>query len=120
MEFNSIEVLQPNKTRQAVEPFNAIESVRRAKLTQALAEETKRQGCNLVVYIQVNISNKHQKSGFLRADAPPRIEACHNVDHGISTPSLDMPLDFSQPITHGITHFQAGRTTFGASPWGPQ
>jgi pyridoxal phosphate enzyme (YggS family) len=55
--------LQSNKTAEAVELFDAIHSVDRASLLQALARESDKAGRKPSVYVQVNIGEEEQKGG---------------------------------------------------------
>ena len=57
--------LQSNKTKEAVELFDAIHSIDREKIARAVAEEMQRQGKRLALFIQVNTGAEPQKAGVL-------------------------------------------------------
>lgn len=65
--------LQTNKAAKAVELFDEIQSVDRAKLARALAKEMDKQGKPLPVYLQVNTGAEEQKGGVLASE----LEALH-------------------------------------------
>ncbi len=54
--------LQTNKVRDAVALFDAIETVDRPRLAEALAHEMERTGRRLDCYIEVNVGAEPQKS----------------------------------------------------------
>src|SRR5690348_4488471 len=68
--------LQTNKVRDAVALFDAIETVDRPKLAEALANEMARQGRRPELFIQVNIGEEPQKAGVMPREADAFIEAC--------------------------------------------
>ena len=67
VELHLIGPLQTNKVKSAVSLFDVIESVDREKLARRLAEECKKQGRSLNVFLQVNTGEEPQKAGV-----PPR------------------------------------------------
>jgi PLP dependent protein len=56
--------LQSNKSREAVELFDVIESVDSLKLAQHLQREAAKLGKRQVIFLQVNISHDGAKGGF--------------------------------------------------------
>jgi pyridoxal phosphate enzyme (YggS family) len=70
--------LQTNKVKEAVALFDAIETVDRPKLAEALAKEMARQNRPLDCFIEVNIGNEPQKAGIAPAAADEFIAACRN------------------------------------------
>jgi pyridoxal phosphate enzyme (YggS family) len=136
--------LQTNKAADAVEAFDAIESLDRPKLAKALAEATQKQARCPEILIQVNTGDEPQKSGVkpLEADAfirdaresyglavaglmciPPADEepAMHfallakiAVRNGLSQLSMGMSQDFETAIRFGATHVRIGSALFGA------
>lgn len=60
--------LQTNKAAKAVELFDEIQSVDRAKLARSLAKEMGKQGKQVPVYLQVNTGAEDQKGGALAGD----------------------------------------------------
>lgn len=69
IELHLIGPLQSNKTREAVETFDVIQSVDREKIAKALAEEIARSGKHPRLFVQVNTGAEPQKAGILPQDA---------------------------------------------------
>jgi PLP dependent protein len=67
--------LQSNKAAEAIELFDAIHSVDRASLLQALARESGRAGRKPSVYVQVNIGEEEQKGGCAIAEVGETVDA---------------------------------------------
>ena len=67
--------LQSNKAADAVRLFDAIHSVDRSSLLEALIKEADKAGRQPSVYIQVNIGEEEQKGGCAIADVPALIDA---------------------------------------------
>ncbi|WP_363346774.1 YggS family pyridoxal phosphate-dependent enzyme [Methylocystis echinoides] len=76
VELHLIGPLQSNKTREAVETFDVIQSVDREKIAAALAEEMKKQGKRPRLFVQINTGAEPQKAGVLPQDADAFIAAC--------------------------------------------
>ena len=72
IELHLIGPLQSNKAREAVELFDAIHTIDRPKIAQAIADEMAKQGKRLKLFIQVNTGEEPQKAGVL----PRRPPAC--------------------------------------------
>jgi pyridoxal phosphate enzyme (YggS family) len=68
--------LQTNKVKEAVALFDAIETVDRPRLAEALAKEMARQGKRLGCFVEVNIGEEPQKAGIAPAAADEFIAAC--------------------------------------------
>ena len=81
--------MQSNKACQVNVLLDVIGAVDHAKLAQTFEEETKKQGRNLPVNIQGNISNAPQESGVLSADAPSLIAACRNNVYPLNVQGLN-------------------------------
>ncbi len=135
--------LQSNKTKQAVEIFDVIESVDRPKIARALAGEFERVGRSLPVFLQVNTGEEEQKAGVLPADIDAFVKDCTGnlgldvrglmcippVDeepalhfklladmaerNGLSGLSMGMSADFRTAISLGATHVRIGTAIFG-------
>ncbi|MEJ0022762.1 MAG: YggS family pyridoxal phosphate-dependent enzyme [Alphaproteobacteria bacterium] len=135
--------LQTNKVRDAVELFDAIDSVDREKLAGTLADEMTRSGRKLDVLIQVNTGEEAQKAGVLPAEAdsfitraretfglpvrglmciPPAEEepAMHfallakiAARNGLSEISMGMSGDFETAVRFGATMVRVGSALFG-------
>ncbi len=76
IELHLIGPLQSNKTKEAVETFDVIQSVDREKIAQSLAEEMKKQGKRPRLFVQVNTGAEPQKAGVLPQDADAFIALC--------------------------------------------
>jgi hypothetical protein len=76
LKLHLIGPLQTNKVRQAVEICDAIQTVDRAKLAEALAAELAKQGKHLDLFIQVNTGEEPQKAGVPPAEADAFIRRC--------------------------------------------
>jgi hypothetical protein len=87
VELHLIGPLQSNKTREAVETFDVIESVDRPKIAAALAEEMARQGRRPRLLVQVNTGAEPQKAGVLPQEADAFIADCRE-SHGLEIAGL--------------------------------
>ena len=138
--------LQSNKAKDAVALFDAIHSVDRESLCEALAKEIARQGRAPLLFAQVNTGAEPQKAGVLPKDAddflrvarerhaltisglmciPPLDEAPgpHFAltatiarRNGLRLLSMGMSADFSTAIAFGATHIRVGSAIFGTRP----
>lgn len=138
--------LQTNKVRDAVALFDAIETVDRPKLAEALANEMARQGRRPELFIQVNTGEEPQKAGVMPREADAFIEACRTRlglgiaglmcippaeeepslhfallremarRHGLAGLSMGMSGDYDIAIRFGATHVRVGTAIFGARP----
>jgi len=134
--------LQSNKARDAVELFDAIHSVDRPSLIEALARAAAATARAPQLFVQVNIGDEPQKGGCaiealpaLLAQArdaglmidglmcvpPAEIEAAPFFalaaklarDHGLGKLSMGMSSDFETAIMLGATHVRVGSALFG-------
>ena len=146
-EFEGIELhligpLQSNKTRQAMELFDAIHSVDRPKLSTSIARIAQQLGSCPDIFIQVNTGLEPQKAGILPEDADDFIKNCRALDlplkgvmcippaeadpahhfallrniaknNGLSGLSMGMSGDFETAVAHGATHVRVGSAIFG-------
>lgn len=64
IELHMIGKLQTNKTKEAIELFDVIETLENEKQVIMLAKEQQKQNKKLKYFIQVNIGNENQKSGI--------------------------------------------------------
>jgi PLP dependent protein len=146
VELHLLGPLQSNKTREAVELFDVIESVDRPKIARALADERDRMGRCPALLVEINTGEEPQKAGLLphEADAmlrdwretmalpisglmcvPPAGEAAgpHFAllakiaeRNGLPLLSMGMSADFETGIMLGATHVRIGTAIFGARP----
>jgi pyridoxal phosphate enzyme (YggS family) len=135
--------LQTNKARDAVDFFDVIETLDRAKLARSLADEIQRAGRAPSLYIQINTGEEPQKAGVAPADAdafidaatrefgllieglmcvPPADEppAMHFAllakiarRNGLAKLSMGMSADFETAIRLGATSVRVGSALFG-------
>lgn len=144
IELHLIGPLQSNKTAEAVALFDVIESVDREKIARTIAEEMKRQGRNLRLYVQVNTGLEPQKAGIAPDDLPQFLELCRDelglaveglmcippadenpgphfallaklaAANGVEKLSMGMSGDFETAIAFGATSVRVGSAIFGA------
>ena len=76
IELHLIGPLQSNKAAEAVALFDVIETIDREKIARAIAEEMKRQGKELGLYVQVNTGLEPQKAGIAPDDTPAFVDFC--------------------------------------------
>jgi pyridoxal phosphate enzyme (YggS family) len=135
--------LQSNKAKEAVALFDAIHSVARASLCEALAKEIQKQGKAPTLFVQVNTGNEPQKAGVLPEEADAFLNACRDsyaltisglmcippVDEApgphfallakiarrndLKLLSMGMSADFASAIAMGATHVRVGSAIFG-------
>src|SRR5262245_52012657 len=65
IELHLVGSLQSNKAKEAVALFDAIHSVDRASLCEALAKEIAKQGRRPTLFVEVNTGAEPQKAGVL-------------------------------------------------------
>lgn len=144
VELHLIGPLQSNKAREAVELFDCIHTVDRPKIARVLAEEMKRQGRRLPLFVEVNTGEEPQKAGVMPRDLPALLALCrdelgldiaglmcippHNEEpavhfallaklakqNGLRHLSMGMSADFEAAIEFGATHVRVGSAIFGA------
>jgi pyridoxal phosphate enzyme (YggS family) len=142
-ELHMVGGLQTNKVKEAVGLFDAIHSVDRLKLAQAIAAERDKQGKNPKLFVQVNIGEEAQKSGVSPREALVLVDAVRALDlnlvglmcvppvdlapapyfglmkklageAGLPLLSMGMSDDFEIAIKFGATHVRVGTAIFGA------
>ena len=135
--------LQSNKAEEAVALFDAIHSVDRSSLVQALAKACARAGKQPQLFVQVNIGDEEQKGGCAVADLPALLaearDAGLKIDglmaippatqepapyfalldelaerHGLALRSMGMSGDYETAVMLGATHVRVGTALFGA------
>lgn len=143
-EVHLIGPLQSNKAKEAVALFDAIHSLDRPSLAEALAKEIGRQGRQPRILVQVNTGEEPQKGGVMPLDADAFIAACRDrygltieglmcippadeppsphfgllhkiaARNGLKVLSMGMSADFEAAIQLGATHVRVGSAIFGA------
>jgi len=135
--------LQSNKAEEAVALFDAIHSVDRSSLVQALAKASQKAGKQPQLFVQVNIGDEEQKGGCAVADLPALLaeakDAGLKIDglmaippadiepapffalldelaarHGLPLRSMGMSGDYETAVMLGATHVRVGTALFGA------
>ena len=143
IELHLIGPLQSNKTKEAVALFDAIHSVDRPSLCEALAKEIGKQARRPVLFVEINTGAEPQKAGVLPQDADAFLAACRDkygltisglmcippLDeapgphfaltakiagrNGLKLLSMGMSADFATAIALGATHVRVGSAIFG-------
>lgn len=145
-ELHLIGPLQSNKTREAVELFDVIQSVDREKIALALAAEIGRTGRRPRLFVQINTGAEPQKAGVLPQDADAFLHACRArygleiaglmcippadeqasphfalladiaARNDVSELSMGMSADFELAVQLGATHVRVGSAIMGERP----
>ena len=143
IELHLIGPLQSNKAKEAVALFDAIHSVDRASLCEALAKEIAKQGRSPTLFVEINTGAEPQKAGVLPQDADAFLSACREKygltisglmcippleeapgphfaltakiakRNGLKLLSMGMSADFATAIALGATHVRVGSAIFG-------
>lgn len=138
--------LQSNKAKEAVALFDAIHSVDRPSICEALAKEIAKQGRQPTLFVQINTGEEPQKAGIAPADAGAFLAACRDTygltisglmcippadeppaphfaltakiaaQHGLKLLSMGMSADYATAIQLGATHVRVGSAIFGGRP----
>lgn len=135
--------LQSNKAEEAVALFDAIHSVDRSSLVDALARAMDKLGKRPPCFVQVNIGDEPQKGGCAVANLPGLLAEARTADlpvaglmcvpplevevapyfallaklardHGVAGLSMGMSGDYETAVTIGATHVRVGTALFGA------
>jgi PLP dependent protein len=143
IELHLVGPLQSNKARDAVALFDAIHSVDRVSLCEALAKEIARQNRRPLLFVEINTGEEPQKAGIRPQDADRFLTLCREVHglaisglmcipplqeppaphfaltakiarrNGLSFLSMGMSADFAAAIALGATHVRIGTAIFG-------
>jgi pyridoxal phosphate enzyme (YggS family) len=134
--------LQSNKAEEAVMLFDAIHSVDRSSLVQALAKACEKTGKRPQLFVQVNIGDEEQKGGCTVRDLPAllaeaaeaglKIEGLMAIPpadvepapyfalldelaerNGLPLRSMGMSSDYETAVMLGATHVRVGTALFG-------
>ena len=144
LKLHLIGPLQSNKAKEAVALFDAVHSVDRPSVCEALAREIERQQRSPELFVQLNTGEEPQKAGIAPAEADAFIASCRDkygltisglmcippVDeppaphfaltakiaarNGLKNLSMGMSADFVTAIALGATHVRVGSAIFGA------
>jgi pyridoxal phosphate enzyme (YggS family) len=143
IDLHLIGPLQSNKAREAVALFDAIHTVDRDKIAEALAAETRQQQRFPQLFVEVNTGGEAQKAGILPQETDAFVTRCRDVHGlaidglmcippvndvaaphfallakiarrlGLSSLSMGMSADFATAIAMGATHVRVGSAIFG-------
>src|SRR4029077_9556943 len=143
LELHLVGPLQSNKAKEAVALFDAIHSVDRPSLCEALAKEVAKQGRQPVLFVEINTGAEAQKAGVLPQDADGFLAHCRDKygltvsglmcippleeapgphfaltakiarRNGLKLLSMGMSADFITAIQLGATHVRVGSAIFG-------
>jgi hypothetical protein len=144
LQLHMVGSLQSNKAKEAVALFDAIHSVDRASLCEALAREIAKQGRVPQLLVEINTGAESQKAGVLPPDADDFLKQCRDnygltisglmcippldeapgphfaltakiaARNGLQLLSMGMSADFATAIQLGATHVRIGSAIFGA------
>src|SRR5499425_3237022 len=76
IELHLVGSLQSNKAKEAVALFDAIHSLDRPSLAEALAKEISKQGRCPLLLVEINTGGEPQKSGVLPEETDAFVKAC--------------------------------------------
>ena len=143
LELHLVGSLQSNKAREAVALFDAVHSLDRASLAEALAKEITKQQRRPLLFIEINTGNEPQKAGVEPQHADAFLASCRDnygltisglmcippvndapAPHfaltaqiarrnGLALLSMGMSADFPIAIAFGATHVRVGTAIFG-------
>lgn len=142
IELHLIGPLQTNKARQAMELFDAIETVDRPKLAKTIARLAEELGHCPKLFVQVNTGEEEQKAGVMPGDADAFIADCRDLGltiaglmcippvdeepslhfallakiaalNGLDELSMGMSGDFEKAVAQGATYVRVGSAIFG-------
>jgi pyridoxal phosphate enzyme (YggS family) len=143
LQLHLIGPLQSNKARDAVALFDAIHTVDRHSLVEALADEFERQARRPLLFVEVNTGGEPQKAGVAPQETDAFVALCREVHGllveglmcipplkdvpaphfallakiakrlGLASLSMGMSGDFETAIAMGATHVRVGSAIFG-------
>jgi PLP dependent protein len=143
LKLHLIGPLQSNKAKDAVALFDAIHSLDRGSLAEALAKEIQKQGRQPLLFVEINTGAELQKAGVLPQDADQFLRQCRErygltvsglmcippleeapgphfaltakiaQRNGLKLLSMGMSADFVTAIQLGATHVRVGSAIFG-------
>lgn len=136
--------LQSNKARDAVALFDAFHTIDREKIARAVADEMRRQGRALELFVEVNTGEEPQKAGIMPREAVAFVGFCRTelrleiaglmcippvdeapalhfaflrklaAEAGVSGLSMGMSADYETAVELGATHVRVGSAIFGS------
>lgn len=143
IELHLIGPLQSNKAKEAVALFDAIHTVDRPRIAEAIAAEIAKQGRKPKLFIEVNTGGERQKAGISPENADAFIKDCREKHaltieglmcippfdqppaphfallakiakrNGLEKLSMGMSADYASAVAFGATHVRVGSAIFG-------
>jgi pyridoxal phosphate enzyme (YggS family) len=143
VELHLIGPLQSNKAAEAVQLFDAIHTVDRPRIAEAIAREMRKQAKACKLFVQVNTGREPQKAGVDPDEADAFLAECREVHgievsglmcippagedpkphfdllaeiarrNGLAQLSMGMSGDYPAAIACGATHVRVGSAIFG-------
>jgi pyridoxal phosphate enzyme (YggS family) len=143
LQLHLIGPLQSNKAKDAVSLFDAIHTIDRPSIAEAVAKEIAKQNRRPLLFVEINTGAEPQKAGVLPEDADAFIASCretHRLEiaglmcippfeeapaphfaltakiasrNGLKLLSMGMSADFVTAIAFGATHVRVGTAIFG-------
>lgn len=144
VELHLIGPLQSNKAAEAVQLFDAIHTVDRPKIAEAIGKEIRKQAKPVKLFVQVNTGREAQKAGIDPDQADNFLTACRDLygleisglmcippveedprphfavlaeiakRNRLTQLSMGMSGDYAQAIAAGATHVRVGSAIFGS------
>jgi pyridoxal phosphate enzyme (YggS family) len=144
IELHLIGPLQSNKAAEAVQLFDAIHTVDRPKIAEAIGKEMRKQAKALKLFVQVNTGREPQKAGIDPGEANQFLQTCRESygleisglmcippveadpgphfgmlsdiarRDGLQQLSMGMSGDYAAAIAAGATHVRVGSAIFGS------
>ena len=143
LELHMIGPLQSNKVKEAVAVFDAIHSVDRSSLCEALSKEIAKSERRPLLFVEINTGAEPQKAGIFPQEADEFLARCRDafglsidglmcippvdeapaphfaltakiaVRNGLKLLSMGMSADYAVAIAMGATHIRVGTAIFG-------
>jgi len=142
VELHLIGPLQTNKARQAMQLFDAIQSVDRPKLARTIARLKDELGHCPRLFVQINTGEEEQKAGVMPGEADAFLAECRDLGleieglmcippadeepslhfallkkiaarNGLTELSMGMSGDFEKAVAQGATYVRVGSAIFG-------
>ena len=143
LQLHLIGPLQSNKAKEAVALFDAIHTIDRPSVAEAVAKEISKQNRRPLLFVEINTGAEPQKAGVLPENADAFIRTCretHGLEiaglmcippfeeapaphfalsakiaarNGLKLLSMGMSADFATAIAFGATHVRVGSAIFG-------
>jgi pyridoxal phosphate enzyme (YggS family) len=144
LELHMVGPLQSNKAKESVALFDAIHSIDRPSLAEAVGKAIAAQSRRPTLFVEINTGAEPQKAGVLPRDADAFIVRCRDgygltiaglmcippaaeasaphfaltakiaARNGLKLLSMGMSADFAVAIAFGATHVRVGTAIFGA------